>query len=119
VSSFNSEDLRILHASEEVQVETRPDKLIPIWIVVADEHVYVRSVKGLRGQWYQRLAGGEAVQLRADGKTWKVHGEHVDQQQIDRVSEALREKYGECYPRETQMMLESETLPTTLQLHPV
>ncbi len=45
-------------------------------------------------------------------------GEHVDQQQIDPVSQALRDKYGERWPRETQMMLEPPTLPTTLRLQP-
>ena len=119
MSSFNADDLRILQETEEVQVETRPDRLIPIWIVVADGQVYVRSVRGPRGQWYQRLAGGETVQLAAGGKTWKVRGEHADQQQIERVTHALGQKYGERWPRETQMMLEPPTLPTTLRLLPM
>ncbi len=118
MSSFSADDRRILQDVEEVQVETRPGKLIPIWIMVADDDVYVRSVKGARGQWYLRLAAGEAVQLVAGTKTWQVRGAHVDQQQIERVSQALRQKYGERWPRETQMMLEPPTLPTTLRLEP-
>lgn len=58
------------------------------------------------------------MQLAAGDTRWNVRGEHVDQQQVERVNQALRQKYGQRWPRETQMMLESPTLPTTLRLEP-
>jgi hypothetical protein len=110
----------MLDATKEVRIETRSERgtvRTIIWIVVVDDSVYVRSVRGVTAHWYQRaladplvgiLAGGDRVAFRA------VHVEDPDE--IEAVSGALRDKYppGGSLDR----MIRDEVLDTTLRLEP-
>ena len=58
-SSFDPETLSLLDETEEVYIETRRDADSPehrtiIWVVVVGGEVFVRSVRGPKGRWYQR-----------------------------------------------------------------
>ncbi len=35
-----------------IRTEKHPNAAVAIWVVVADEEVFVRSVRGTKGRWY-------------------------------------------------------------------
>jgi hypothetical protein len=119
---FDAELLRRLDAAEEVEIETRREAGAAtrtiIWIVVDGGRVYVRSVRGPGGKWYQRLRRDPEGALHVAGTRKPVRAVPVsDAAEIERVSEALRRKYAR-YQGPLAGMLQPETLPTTLRLEP-
>jgi len=117
MSDFTAQERQQLDETDEVHVGFRPAQRIPIWIVVDGDKVYVRSVKGPDGKWYQALAAGRPFTLRAGSSEWSIVGEHVsDQAEIERVSEAFSRKYNSRWPGPTAAMLRAEVLPTTLRI---
>lgn len=119
---FDPELLRRLDAAEEVEIETRrptgSSRRTTIWIVVDGGQVYVRSVRGPGGKWYQRLRRDPAAALHVAGTEAPVRAVPVgDAAEIERVSAALQRKYA-SHGRSLTNMLRAETLPTTLRLEP-
>src|SRR5207249_11611429 len=107
---------------EEVEIETSREtgtsRRTIIWIVVDDGRVYVRSVRGPGGKWYQRLRRDPAGALHVAGTRTPVRAVPVgDAAEIERVSAALRRKYAR-QRSSLASMLRPETLPTTLRLEP-
>jgi len=119
MAEFSAAERQQLEKTDEVHVGFRPGQRIPIWIVVDGDQVYVRSVKGPDGKWYQALAAGRPFTLHGDGGEWSVAGAHVtDSSEIERVSEAFRRKYLKRWRASTEAMLRPETLPTTMRIAP-
>ena len=89
----------------------------PIWVVVVDGELYVRSYLGPRGAWYRRaLADGRAA-IGVDGRTVEVAVEPEHDEDVNRrVSEAFRAKYGARSPGSTETMVNPEVSATTLRL---
>jgi hypothetical protein len=117
---FDPELLRRLDAAEEVEIETRrptgSSRRTTIWIVVDAEQVYVRSVRGPGGKWYQRLRQDPEGVLHVAGTNTPVRAVPVaDAAEIERVSAALERKYVR-YSGPLAGVLRPETLPTTLRL---
>ncbi len=113
-----------LAESDEVDIETRRDSTSPlhrttIWIVPTKDGVYVRSVKGKKGRWYQEAVANPHVTLRVGQRkvTARAEPEH-NPAVIREVSGAYRQKYGERWPNETEPMVQPSVLPTTLRLAP-
>jgi hypothetical protein len=113
-----------LAESDEVDIETRRDSTSPlhrttIWIVPTTDGVYVRSVKGKKGRWYQEAVANPHVTLRVGQRkvTARAEPEH-NPAVIREVSAAYRQKYGERWPNETEPMIQPSVLPTTLRLAP-
>jgi hypothetical protein len=88
-----------------------------IWVVVVDDDVLVRSVRGERGYWFQRaLDRPGSVALIADGRTIPVRAvPAIDAQSIARCSAGLSAKYRGA---SLHSMLQPHTLETTLRLVP-
>jgi hypothetical protein len=88
-------------------------------MVVGDE-VYIRSVRGEDGVWYQAMRRGAAARLLAGSSAWPIQVEPVtDAAEIARVSDAVSAKYAQRWPGPTAAMLRPEVLPTTLRVTPV
>jgi hypothetical protein len=113
-----------LAESDEVDIETRRDAKSPlhrttIWIVPITDGVYVRSVNGKKGRWYQEAVANPHVTIRVGQR--KAHArvelEH-NPAVIREVSAAYRQKYGERWPDDTDPMVRSPVLATTLRLTP-
>lgn len=119
--ALTTEQLSLLDEILEVRIETRSDdrayKTIT-WIVVADGEVYVRSVNGEKGHWYQRTIENPFITVHAGGEQLEFHAVPVKEPgTIETVSAALRAKYppGGSLDRMTR----DEVLDTTLRLEPV
>lgn len=118
--ALSDDQLSLLDETLEVRIETRTDdrayKTI-IWIVIDDGEVYVRSVNGEKGHWYQRTLSNPFVAIHIDGERLEFRAVHVkDPDTIQAVSDALRGKYppGGSLDRMTR----EEVLDTTLHLEP-
>jgi hypothetical protein len=118
--ALSDEQLALLDETLEVRIETSSDRgprETVIWIVVADGEVYVRSVRGEKGHWYQRTISNPFVAIHVDGERLEFRAVHVkDSDTIGTVSDALRAKYppGGSLDRMTRQ----EVLDTTLYLEP-
>lgn len=90
-----------------------------IWVVVDDNKVYVRSVRGERGHWYQSTRGRpDEVALVAGEQVIPVRVvPAADADSVARCSAALERKYGRSRAS-FQSMVQPSTLETTLRLEP-
>ena len=120
--SFSREDLAAIDAAEEVRIETQapsgePHRTI-IWIMVDDGEVFVRSVNGEAGRWYQEAKANPAVAIHVDGRRLPATAIAADDpDSIDRVSDALRRKYAR-HGGSLRSMLQPHNFATTLRLEP-
>ncbi len=123
-AGLDGETLDALDRTDEVHIGTRGDTSSPghetvIWAVVVDGGVFVRSVRGAKGRWYREASANPDVTLRVDDRRVPARAvPETDARTIERVSEAIREKYGASYPGPTAAMLREEVLATTLRLLP-
>ena len=68
-----------------------------IWAVVVEDEVFVRSVRGRKGRWYQRIsAHSEGALLVGDTRISVRAAPPPTPRQSMRVSEAFRSKYEAC-----------------------
>ena len=88
-----------------------------IWAVVADDDVFVRSVRGPKGRWYRDLAKGGPATLEVGGRQLAVQAiPATDSAAVERASREYLRKYRTSPYAES--MVRPEALPTTLRLEP-
>jgi hypothetical protein len=117
--TFDAATLALLHAAKEVRIRTEGSKGrgVIIWIVVADDAVFVRSVRGPAGKWFVAAAADGRATVVIGERALPVHIAHVsDQATIEAVSQAFLSKYATS--PYAQAMVRAEVLPTTLRLEP-
>jgi hypothetical protein len=118
-ATFDADVLDALRRRKEVGIRTSRNQQRPvtIWIVVVDDAVFVRSVRGPQGKWYiAARADGEAT-LVIDQRELPVRVTPApDPADVAAVSQAILSKYATSpYAR---MMVSDEIVPTTLRLDP-
>ena len=119
MTNFDADILRELRAMQEVAIRTEkhPNAAVVIWVVVAGEEVFARSVRGTKGRWYRDLAAGGPATLEFTGRQLAVHAIPVsDPAAVARASREYLRKY-QPSPY-AQAMVRSDVLPTTLRLEP-
>ena len=119
MAKFDAETMRELRDRQEVTIRTEkhPAGAVVIWVVVADEEVFVRSVGGAKGRWYRDLAAGGPATLEFAGRRLAVQA--VPASDPDAVARASREYLRKYQPSPyAQSMVRAEVLPTTLRLEP-
>ena len=120
--AFDASTLQRLAADEEVWIETtRPDGTVRrtvIWVIVAGDDVFVRSVRGDRGHWYQAALDRPAeVALVIGGDRVPVAARPAaDEASVTTCSRGLELKY-RADPS-LASMLRPGVLHTTLRLEP-
>ncbi|HUG09008.1 MAG TPA: nitroreductase/quinone reductase family protein [Acidimicrobiia bacterium] len=118
---FTPDDLLLLEETREVRIETRRgDRTYRtvIWVVVDDGAVFVRSVRGESGRWYERVLADPDVVLHVAGRQIAARAESAaDDESVELTSAALRRKYPPGQSLDS--MLRPEVLDTTLRLDPV
>lgn len=122
---FDQRELRLLHETEEIEIETSAPGSDPeglqravLWVVVVGEDVYVRSVNGEQGHWYQHLTKDRAAVIYADERRMPVRAAAVSDTQLQlKVSEAYLRKYAQ-YPQDVAWIIGPGVLATTLRLEP-
>jgi len=119
MAKFDAETMRELRDRQEVTIRTEkhPASAVVIWVVVADDEVFVRSVRGNKGRWYRDLATGGSATLEFAGRQLGVQAlPAADAHSITRASHEYLRKY-QPSPY-AQSMVRAEVLPTTLRLEP-
>lgn len=114
---FTTEELDLLESAEEVLIETRSERgshRTIIWIGVDETDVFVRSVRGVSGRWYQRLLDDPRAGVIVAGVNIPVSATRADAASIERASEAFKSKYPPS--RSLDSMLRPDVLSTTLVL---
>ena len=74
MAKFEADTLGELRDVQEVAIRTEkhPKSAVVIWVVVADDNVFVRSVRGCRGRWYRDLAAGGRATVEFAGRRLAV-----------------------------------------------
>ena len=74
MTNFDADILCELRDLQEVAIQTEehPNTAVVIWVAVADEEVFVRSVRGTKGRWYRDLAAGGPATLEFAGRQLAV-----------------------------------------------
>jgi hypothetical protein len=119
MATFDADTLRELRDFREVVIRTEkhPDSAVVIWVVVADDEVFVRSVRGSKGRWYRDLATGGSATLEYAGRRLGVQA--LPASDDDSVARASREYLRKYQPSPyARSMVRAEVLPTTLRLEP-
>ena len=119
MAKLDAELLRELRDLKEVAIRTEkhPDSAVVIWVVVADDEVFVRSVRGTKGRWYRDLAAGGPATLELAGHQLALPAVPVsDPATIAKISREYLKKY-QPSPY-AQSMVRSDVLPTSLRLEP-
>ncbi len=119
--SFSREDLTLLGAAEEVEIETglpdAPRHRTIIWIVVDGSDVFVRSVRGPTGRWYRECVANPEVGVHLDGRRLAARAVSArDPESIARTTSSLKTKYAR--DPALRSMLRPDTLDTTIRLEP-
>ena len=96
--AFRPQDLHDLDVADEVRIETRRDakstRSTVIWIVVDKGEVFVRSVRGDRGRWYQEALATPEVRIDDAGRRLEARAVAAnDPDSRRRVDAALKRKY--------------------------
>ena len=119
MAKFDADTLRELCDIREVAIRTekQPATAVIIWVVVADEEVFVRSVRGSKGRWYRDLATGGSATLEFARRRLGVRALPAgDAGSIARASREFLRKY-QPSPY-AQSIVRDEVLQTTLRLEP-
>jgi hypothetical protein len=119
MAKFDAQTLGELRDVQEVAIRTEkhPKSAVVIWVVVADDEVFVRSWRGAKGRWYRDLAAGGPATLELAGRRLAVQALPAsDQAAVARASREFLRKYRRS--THAQEMVKSEILSTTLRLEP-
>src|SRR5690348_11904980 len=113
MTNFDADTLRELRDVQEpvIRTEKHPKSGAVIWVVVADNEVFVRSWLGTKGRWYRDLAAGGPATLEFAGRRLEVQALPVsDPAAVGRASREYLTKYQRS--TNAQEMVRPETLPT-------
>src|SRR5438034_9088742 len=91
MTDFDADTLRELRDLQEVAIRTEkhPKSAVVIWVVVADDEVFVRSWLGAKGRWYRDLAAGGPASLAFAGRRLAVQA--IPARDPEAVARASRE----------------------------
>ena len=123
MTSWTSEELAKIGNAEELDIASRrPDStlrpFVTIWVVRTGGDLYVRSVKGRSGAWFQHaLAAGDG-RIRAGGVERDVAFEEACPEVDAAVTTAYHEKYDRFGPSIVGTVVSAESATTTLRLVP-
>ena len=119
MAKFDADTLLELRNLRELSIRTEkhPESPVVIWVVVAGDEVFVRSVRGGKGRWYRDLATGGSATLEFAGRRLEVQA--LPASDADSITRASREYLRKYQPSPyAQAMVKPEVLPTTLRLEP-
>lgn len=108
-----------LETVPEIDVETRTSDGVAhrttVWAVVDGGDVYVRSLRGSAGRWYQELVAGPDTVIHVAGEVVPVHAVPApDVESIGRANAGYQRKYADSPYLGT--MTREEILGTTVRL---
>lgn len=126
MSDWTPEDLDRVGAADELDVSSRrPDgslrRFVTVWVVRAEDGLYVRSAYGPGSAWYRHVLAAEAGRIRAGGVERDVRFEHIGAGAAAQVAidAAYREKYARFGESYVNAAVSEDARGCTLRLLPV
>jgi hypothetical protein len=123
MTTWTSEELAKIGDAEELGIASRRldgtlRPFVTIWVVRSGGDVYVRSVKGRSGTWFQHaLTAGEG-RIRAGDIARDVTFELAGSEVQAAVTAAYHQKYDRYGPSIVGTVVSAESAMTTLRLVP-
>jgi hypothetical protein len=122
-TQFDRNHLQMLSDAEEIvlELDSAPQDLqqVVLWVVAVGPNLYVRSVNGQHGHWYQKLLTESQASIRAEDQILPVRAVPVsDQNTWTQVSCEYLRKYAQ-YPQDAAWLVTPEIVATTMRLEPV
>jgi hypothetical protein len=123
MTRWTSEELAEVGNAEELDIASRrPDgtlgPFVTIWVARAGGDLYVRSVKGRSGAWFQRAQAAGEGRIRAGGVERDVAFEAPGSEVDAPVTAAYHEKYDRYGPNIVGTVVSAESAASTLRLVP-
>jgi hypothetical protein len=115
VDGWTPDELRTLSATRELEVGTRPDNGVPIWVVVVGDRVLVRTWRRRTTGWYGRAVRAARLRVRVGAGSVEAEVSLVGTDDADAVDAAYRAKYG---TGGAESMVTAEAIASTLRLTP-
>ena len=83
MAHFDTKTLDALRTAQEITVRTHqhPEQAVPVWVVVADDAVFVRSAYGRKGRWYRDLATNGIAAISMAGR--ELHAQAIPENGAD------------------------------------
>jgi hypothetical protein len=123
MTQWTTDKLDKIGRSEEVQIASvRRDgtlrKLVTVWIVRHGDDLYVRSVRGRKGEWFRGTQEKHEGRIRAGGVQQDVTFVDAGRDVDDEVDAAYRAKYRRYAGSILNSVLTPEARSTTIKLVP-
>jgi hypothetical protein len=123
MGAWTDDELRRIAGADELEIapvrrngELR--RATPIWVVRADDDLYIRAAYGANKGWHGVARTSHQARIRAGGVQKDVTIEDADEAALDRVDAAYRDKYGRRYASIVDSITDAEHRATTLRLVP-
>ena len=123
MSAWSDDELRRIADAEELEIAPvrRNGELrsaTPIWVVRADDDLYVRAAYGSGSGWYGVARTSRRARISAGGVERNVAIEDADESVFGAVDAGYRSKYGSRYAGIVETINDAEHRATTLRLVP-
>jgi hypothetical protein len=123
MSAWTDDELRRLGGAEELDIAAvrRNGELrrsTPIWVVQADDGLYVRAAYMGGSGWHRVARATGKAHISAGGIEQEVAIEDADEAVLDKVDAAHTKKYGRRYASIVEKINDAEHRATTLRLIP-
>jgi hypothetical protein len=124
MTKWSPDEMRSIGAADEVLITTvksdgTPRRYVPIWIVEAGDHLYVRSWRGHEGAWFRHARRELEGRLRVGGDEREVRFEVPEDSVHAAIDDAYRSKYGRYGDAYVGPMVGAEARAATLRLLPL
>ncbi len=122
MTEWNPAEVDQLARTKEIQITSpradgTPREPVTIWVVGIGDDLYIRSVRGAAGAWFQGTENTGAGQVEGGGVDRSVGFEEADHGLDDEIDAAYREKYSDS-PDAVASITSPEARATTLRLLP-
>jgi hypothetical protein len=119
--SWTSDELETFGAAEEIRIAAEDDgglrQDVPVWVVRVGDGLYVRSVKGRAGRWYQHIARSHQGRVSSGNLECEITVEDPGAAVNPEIDAAYGQKYGR-HGDDYIAMTTPEVASTTLRLVP-
>ncbi|SDO33627.1 hypothetical protein SAMN04515671_0603 [Nakamurella panacisegetis] len=123
MTTWTTEDLTRIGDAEELQIAShRPDgtlrAYVTIWVVRADDELYVRSAHGPENPWYRRAVISGTGRIRAGGVERDVLFDETGHHNAEAIDAEFHRKYDRYGPAIVDPVVGPEAARTTIRLGP-
>lgn len=123
MTTWTTDELAKINGSDELQVAAlKKDgslhKPVTIWVVRVESDLYIRSVKGAEGKWYQYVTELNEARIEAGGISKEVTLTKADDGKTAEIDNAYLSKYSGYGETIVESTLTPKAREATLKITP-